>query len=308
MPRSPEIRLPGLRIPILHEDRAILAIDKPAGWQLAPEYAKRIAKNLHALLMGSVVHGDPWARSRNIRFVRYVHRLDAPTSGVLLLARNKGAVAPLSRCFSHGGVKKIYLAAVKGQPKRENWTSRLALLPLDKQTGKVVPHKRDGKAAETRFQLIARENGNSLIACEPVSGRTHQIRVHLAEAGHPILGDPLYNPDQTIKPDDPLGLRAIALSLKHPFTGKRIQIDAPWNKFAKSFGFEPQAIDFDPHKMTGSAPNLDRVYRTQWAKRTKIKKTKRSAKKTTRKSARRTTKSVGKTERNERRTIRRTEK
>ncbi|MGB0579008.1 MAG: RluA family pseudouridine synthase [Limisphaerales bacterium] len=285
MPRNPEIRLPGLRIPILFEDRAILAIDKPVGWQLAPEFARRISQNLHALLMGSVVAGDQWARSRNIRFVRYVHRLDAPTSGVLLLARNKGAVAPLSQCFSHGATRKIYLAAVKGKPERETWTSRLALLPLDKKSGKVRPHKRDGKAAETQFQLIAHENGQSLIACEPVSGRTHQIRVHLAEAGYPILGDPLYHRNKHIQHDDLLGLRAVSLSLTHPFTKKRIQIDAPWDRFAKTFGFDPQVIDFEPHKMTGSAPNLNRVYGKTWARKTK---TKSSAKKTTRKSARKT--------------------
>lgn len=282
MPRTPEIRLPGLRIPILYEDRAILAIDKPVGWQLAPEYAKRIAQNLHALLMGSVVAGDPWARSRGIRFVRYVHRLDAPTSGVLLLARNKGAVAPLSRCFSHGGARKVYLAAVKGTPDREEWTSRLALLPLNKKTGKVAPNKREGKPAETRFQLIAREKDCSLIACEPITGRTHQIRVHLAEAGLPIIGDPLYLPSKNIKPADLLGLRAVSLSLQHPFTRKQVHIDAPWIAFAKSFGFNGRAIDFEPHKMTGSPPNLNRVYKKKWAKR---KAPRTSAKKTARRTA-----------------------
>lgn len=258
MPRPPEIRLPGLKIRILHEDRAILAIDKPSGWQLAPETARRVANNLHALLMGSIIAGDQWARSRGIRFIRHVHRLDEETSGVLLLARSKGAIAPLSQCFADGKVDKTYLAVVKGQPDREQWSCKLALMPFDLKKRRVTPG-RDGKATETHFQLLATEGDRSLIACRPITGRTHQIRVHLAETGVPIIDDPIYAQEQRSDREKTLGLRAVFMSLTHPFTHRRIEITAGWNSFLKRYGFNPRAIDFEPRAMRISAPVSQRV-------------------------------------------------
>jgi RluA family pseudouridine synthase len=253
MPRKPEIRLPGLKIPILHEDRAILAIDKPAGWQLAPETARRVANNLHALLMGSIIAGDRWASSRGLRFIRHVHRLDEETSGVLLLARSKGAIAPLSQCFADNQVDKVYLAIVKGQPKEERWISRMALLPFDRIKGRVVSN-REGKPTETHFQLLASDGDRSLVACRPVTGRTHQIRVHLAESGYPIVDDRIYANAPPSDRENRLGLRAIYMSLRHPFTRKIIRIEAPWKQFVKRYGFDSRTIDFEPGAMTGSPP------------------------------------------------------
>jgi len=250
MPRSPEIRLPGLKIKILHEDRALLAIDKPAGWQLAPEHAHRVENNLHALLMGSAINGDHWARSRGIRFVRYVHRLDEATSGVLIMARSKGAVSPVSRLFTDNRVAKVYLAVIPGQPRQDRWTCRLPLLPFDRDKGRVFVNRREGKPCETDFQLIATNDNSSLIACIPITGRTHQLRVHLAESARPIVGDGIYGD----RAETGLGLRAIYAALPHPFTRRNIEIAAPWNEFAKRFGFDSRAIDFNPRAVTGSAP------------------------------------------------------
>lgn len=245
-----QIRLPGLTIPVLHEDRAMLAIDKPAGWMLAPEHAHKVIHNLHALLMGSVMAGDVWARSRGIRFLRYVHRLDADTTGVLLLAKSKGAIGPLSQCFARQEVDKVYLAVIEGVPKRDRWICQLPLGAPVKGTGRVTVNRASGKPAETQFQLLATQDGRSLIACRPLTGRTHQIRVHLAETAGAIMGDRIYGGAKGREVQ--LALRSVLLRLRHPFTRRSVEIVAPWTKFLRSFGFDPASVDFNPREMTRS--------------------------------------------------------
>ena len=107
----------GTLVPILYEDRSVLAIDKPAGWLLVPEKWKNTSRNLQRELMLSLGAGEYWARSRNLKYIRFVHRLDAETSGVLLLAKSAGALSALSELFETRLVRKKYLAVVDGIPK-----------------------------------------------------------------------------------------------------------------------------------------------------------------------------------------------
>jgi len=207
------IELPGCGpIPILYEDRSVLAIDKPRGWLLVPVSWQKTARNLQAAINSSIAAGDFWARSRGLKFLRYVHRLDAETSGVLLFAKSPGAVETFSKLFESRQMEKTYLAVVVGKPKENEWICRLKLIPDPRQIGrmKVNPH---GKPAETHFKILnecaagilpAEKNESSafcrqdvgstfyLVECKPITGRTHQIRVHLAESGLPIVGDEMY--------------------------------------------------------------------------------------------------------------------
>ena len=228
----------------------MLAIDKPAGWMLAPEHAHKVINNLHALLMGSIIAGDAWARSRGIRFLRYVHRLDADTTGVLLLAKSKGAIGPLSRCFSDQAVDKVYLAVIDGTPKDEEWNCELPLAAPVKGTGRVTVSRKSGKEAVTRFRRLATLGERTLVACRPLTGRTHQIRVHLAETAGPIVGDRIYGDRR--EEEEGLGLRAVWLRLRHPFTRREVSVEAPWTRFMRRFGFDPDIIDFAPEAMTRS--------------------------------------------------------
>jgi len=229
-----------LTIPVLHEDRAMLAIDKPAGWMLAPEHAHKVINNLHALLMGSIVAGDVWARSRGIRFLRYVHRLDADTTGVLLLAKSKGAIGPLSQCFARQQVDKVYLAMIDGVPDEGEWQCELPLCAPVKGTGRVTVSRKNGKESTTWFRMLASHDGRSLIACRPLTGRTHQIRVHLAETAGAIVGDRIYGGAKGR--DAELGLRSVWLRLRHPFTRRPVGVAAPWDKFLRRFGFDPAIL------------------------------------------------------------------
>ena len=88
------------RIPILYEDRTVMALDKPAGWILGPDDWEHTARNLPLAIQSSISAGDYWARSRNMRYLRHVHRLDAGTSGILLCVKHLGAMAPISRLFA----------------------------------------------------------------------------------------------------------------------------------------------------------------------------------------------------------------
>src|SRR3989441_7405254 len=143
------------RIPILYEDGSALAIDKPAGWILAPERECQISLNLHAAIMAGIAARDFWARSRNLRYLRYVHRLDAETTGVLLLAKSPGALGAFSRLFESRQVEKVYLAVVAGMPVKKEWSCCEKLSPDPRQRDRVVIDPLRGKAAATSFSIIA---------------------------------------------------------------------------------------------------------------------------------------------------------
>jgi RluA family pseudouridine synthase len=223
-------------IPILYEDRATLAIDKPPGWMLAPVAWQNTSRNLQAAIESSIAARDFWARSRGLKFLRHVHRLDADTSGVLLFAKSPGAVKRFFELFESRAMEKTYLAVVFGAPKQKQWRCELKLAPDKKRFRKMKVDARFGKESQTHFQLLETRGKYSLVEAKPITGRTHQIRVHLAEAGLPIVGDELYG---KLEGDLPLGLRAVRLQYADPFTKKRVDIHAPVEEFLKEFGFAP---------------------------------------------------------------------
>lgn len=224
-----------LRLPILHEDRDVLAVDKPPGWMLAPADWKSTRRNLWAALEEGVSAGAWWARSRGLRLLRPVHRLDTETSGILLLAKHEPAVRHFSRLFATGGMAKTYLAVVTERPHREEWTCRAPLADRLDRAGRIQIDARHGRPAETVFRVLGRTAGRSLLEARPLTGRTHQIRVHLAEAGCPILGDAVYGGAPSPARDWPLALRAVALEWAEG------RVAAPAEAFLRGFGVEAAA-------------------------------------------------------------------
>jgi 23S rRNA pseudouridine1911/1915/1917 synthase len=233
--RPNSIQLPGVEpISILYEDRSVLAIDKPRGWMLVPFSWQKTQRNLQAAIVSSITAGDFWAKSRGLKFLRFVHRLDADTSGVMLFAKSQGAVESYSELFESRRMEKTYLAVVNGVPKQKEWTCQLKLGPDAKQIGRIRVDVKEGKEAETSFRLLATIEGRALVEALPFTGRTHQIRVHLAAANCPCVGDELYG-----KPDKfALGLRAVRLAYHDPFTRKRVEIRAPIDGFCREYGFD----------------------------------------------------------------------
>lgn len=240
MAKPLHIQFPGLDpIAILFEDRTVLAIDKPAGWMLIPFTWQRTNRNLQAAIESSIVAGHFWARSRNLKYLRHAHRLDADTTGILLFAKSAGALDTLGDLFEQRQMEKVYLAVVKGEPKEPAWTCHKAIGPVPGQFGRMRIDAKSGKAAETTFKVLAAAGGRTLLECRPVTGRTHQIRVHLLDAGLGIVGDPLYGDGKggSRDPRFPMGLRAVKLGFQNPFTHKRVFIQAPRDEFLTAFGF-----------------------------------------------------------------------
>ncbi|HZI31606.1 MAG TPA: RNA pseudouridine synthase [Candidatus Binatia bacterium] len=230
------IELPGCDpIPIIYEDRSVLAIDKPRGWMLVPHSWRRTNWNLQAAIDSSIRADDFWAKSRNLKYLRHVHRLDADTSGVMLFAKSDGAMRAMSDMFESRRMEKTYLAVVEGRPRQPEWICELPIGPDPAKFGRMrVDHSEEGKEAETRFRVLTSNARFTLIEASPLTGRTHQIRLHLAESGCPIMCDEIYG---RVEKGFRLGLRAVRLAYKDTFTRRPVDIIAPAEGFLKEFGF-----------------------------------------------------------------------
>ena len=234
------IELPDVEpIPILFEDRSVIAIDKPAGWMLVPHSWQRTGWNLQAAIVSSIAAGHFWARSRNLKFLRYVHRLDADTSGVLLMAKSFGAVETIGELFETRRIEKRYLAIVHGRPGKTEWKCRLPLGPDPQMIGRIRVDEQEGKESETSFRVLQVKGDFALVEARPITGRQHQIRVHLHATGHAILGDPLYGPSALESPKlrPMLALRSVELAYRDPFTKRAVRILAPTEQWLKDYGF-----------------------------------------------------------------------
>ena len=202
-------------IRVIFRDRFVFAYDKEPGipTQQTPYDAYN---NVFAALLRHLA-----GEKSSERYAALHNRLDRETSGVVLFALEKRVNKSLGRAFQERLVKKEYLAWVEGAPENDSWT-------VDSQIGKVggkyaVVGKGEGKKAETLFRVLRREEGRSLLLASPLTGRTHQIRIHLAQAGHPVAGDRAYG----AKPDRRLYLHAWRLTVKHPVSGKLLSLEAP---------------------------------------------------------------------------------
>ena len=207
-------RLAGILIPVLHEDGSLLAVDKPAGLVVHPttgDYRASVVIHLR--------ERHPAGRALTL-----AHRLDRDTSGVLLLAKSSGAARALHQGFLAATVQKRYLALVS-PPMRE--PEGLLDGPLGPDVGearrcrrRVVP---GGAPARTRFRVLRQFPDCSLVALRPLTGRQHQIRVHLQAIGSPVVGDSLYGGI----PAPRHLLHAAELHLSHPESGRPLRICSP---------------------------------------------------------------------------------
>jgi len=220
-----------MRSRVLHRDDDIIILNKPPG--LAVQGGSRLKRNLDAMLDA--------LRFSKAEKPRLVHRLDKDTSGVLLLARHAAAARALTKAFRNKEVRKIYWAVVVGVPSPEQGTIDLSLAKLPGTGGeKVVAGVPEGKSAETRYRMVgsAGERAAWLIF-EPLTGRTHQLRVHAAALGSPILGDGKYGRRKAFLDNEEIAARlhlhARAIRFPHP-NGNMMDAMAPLpNHIQKTF-------------------------------------------------------------------------
>ena len=234
MAKPTVIDLPdGTEMPVVYEDRSVMIVDKPAGWMVAPDEWTHTARNLSLAIREGMDLGDWWARSRNLRFLKFVHRLDAETSGLLMAVKSEGAMGAYSRLFSERRIEKRYLAAVDGTPGIDEWTRNDPLGTDDERVGFGRVDPEEGRTATTQFRVLARSREGALVEARPITGRTHQIRLHLQASGYSVVGDDRYG-----RPDSRgLDLRAVALSYEDPFRGQPVRVRAAVEEFCARFGY-----------------------------------------------------------------------
>ena len=228
--RDEDVPAPHFKLPILHEDDAFLAIDKPSG--IAVHGGSGVAHGVIESLR---------AMRPEARYLELVHRLDRETSGVLLVAKKRSALTGLHELLRSRDMDKRYLAGVAGRFRNEMQRVRAALAQRVNAAGeKRVSVSDGGQEAETVFRRVARGAEFSLLEAELLTSRTHQIRVHLAHLRHPVLGDDKYGDFELNKRLRREGLKrmflhAHRLTFAHPLTGEKVELVAPLPRDLQAF-------------------------------------------------------------------------
>ncbi len=234
-------------IPVLHADDHVLALDKPAGLPISPDRQDPARPSLMPLLHAAIAAGKPWVVELGLTYLANAHRLDPDTSGVLLLARSKPVLVQLANQFGNHQPELKHLALVRGVPRADRFEVDARLSPHPTVPGLVWVDSRAGQRSLTRIEVAERFSGYALLHCYPVTGRTHQVRVHARHAGLLLVGDTLYGGkplwlsrlkrDYRLKPgrtERPLlarvALHLEQLTLAHPVTGAALTLTAPCPK------------------------------------------------------------------------------
>jgi 23S rRNA pseudouridine1911/1915/1917 synthase len=222
-----------MRLEVLHEDRDVVVVDKPPGLTAHPAAGQPDGTLANALL----AHYPEMEGVGGPRRAGIVHRLDKGTSGLMVVARNAGSHALLTQQFKERRVTKRYLALVEGEvaPARGVIEVPLGRHPRHRQRMAPVRH---GRPAATPYRVVERYGDHTLVEASPLTGRTHQIRVHFAALGHPLSGDATYGrrrPGLTRQ-----FLHASFLAFRHPGTGEgvefRSELPADLRRFLSQLG------------------------------------------------------------------------
>lgn len=202
-------------LPLLHADEWIVAVDKPSGMLSVPgrgaDKADCAARRVQATFPDALI----------------VHRLDMGTSGVLVFGRGAMAQRTLSVAFAERQADKRYIAVVGGAPVEDSGRIDLPLIADWPNRPRQKVDAESGKPSTTLWQVLSRASATARLALVPLTGRSHQLRVHLQAIGHPILGDELYAPPEVLAMAPRLLLHAERLTLPHPADGRPLTLESP---------------------------------------------------------------------------------
>lgn len=204
---------------ILYEDDYLLFVDKPSGMVVHPSFGHKkgtLVNAILAYLRRSVTKGGDLRPG-------IVHRLDKDTTGVILYAKDELTQRKLQEMFKERKVKKVYRTIVLGEVKGNEGSIRTLIGRSPKNRKKMAVLSTSGREAITYYKVLSRLDGFTYLEVYPITGRTHQIRVHLSHIGHPIVGDPLYGRKAKALAERPL-LHAFSLELHHPVTSEFLSV------------------------------------------------------------------------------------
>jgi 23S rRNA pseudouridine1911/1915/1917 synthase len=217
-PAPPPLEAEDVGLRVAYEDEHLLVVDKPAGVVAHPSAGHATGTLVHGVLGHGAAGGEEERPG-------IVHRLDRDTSGLLVVARSEEAHERLKQLVQRRELEREYLALVRGRPR---WRTGRIEAPIGRDRREPTRHSLDTdrpRDAVTHFELLESIDQHALLRVRLETGRTHQIRVHLAAIGLPVVGDPLYG-----VPDPALGrqfLHATRLAFTHPFTGARVDVESP---------------------------------------------------------------------------------
>jgi 23S rRNA pseudouridine1911/1915/1917 synthase len=224
-PEPLEIKPGPIPLSIVYEDESLIVIDKPPGMVVHPAPGHSGGTLVNALLH----HCDDLAGIGGVERPGIVHRLDKDTSGLIVAAKTDACMQSLTRQFKERDIHKVYLALAKGTFESKTGTINVPIGRHKTHRKKMSTHTSAGRDAQTRYEVIRQLDGYAYLQLFPRTGRTHQLRVHLASIGHPILGDSLYG--GKLGPGLPQiarqALHAHQLELTHPVTGNLLQFQSP---------------------------------------------------------------------------------
>jgi len=235
MPEKPvhEVLPEAISLHVIYEDSHIIVLNKPPGLVVHPAPGNYTGTLVNALLYhyGSLPSSGPRLQGNERERAGIVHRLDKDTSGVMVVARTHEALCSLSAQFKNRIVKKKYVALVAGIIKKGSGTIDASLGRHVHERKKISVHTHSPREAVTSFIVKERYGNATLVEVNIKTGRTHQIRVHMAHIGHPVLGDRLYGGSKTTKSRESgiarQMLHAESLSLLHPITAHPMTFSAP---------------------------------------------------------------------------------
>ncbi len=224
IPKAKEIELKAENIPVevVYEDDDIIVVNKPKGMVVHPANGNPDGTLVNAIM--AMCKDSLSGIGGEIR-PGIVHRLDKDTSGLLIVAKNDTAHINMSNQIKNREVKKIYIALVRGVVSENEATINMPIGRSAKDRKKMAVRK-DGKEAVTHFKVLRRYRKYTLLEVKIDTGRTHQIRVHMSEIGHPVVGDMVYSNGKNEFGIEGQMLHAKSLDFKHPITGKQMHLEA----------------------------------------------------------------------------------